>query len=229
MMSFQPVLTGAAHTPNSPGKMQFPCFGLRDHAVEVAPWAAAEVGWRLCRDDCDGDGGLLRPIARHASPQMNLEIPISSRSQSAASTISGQLGAWLLRYVFSRGASLISSTGVILRREPESVRTLPGRCCALVGRSLSAWLAKPLDGWFSPEETRNELLLSEAITVSFRLGSWFVGVMWGQFSGSLGSLFTGERVIRYGPRPLRERLRGIAAYRSGAARASQRPSPSRPS
>ena len=50
-VSFQPVLTGAAHTPNGPGKVQFACFGLRDHAVEVATWAAAEMGWRLCRDD----------------------------------------------------------------------------------------------------------------------------------------------------------------------------------
>src|SRR5277367_554711 len=122
-----------------------------------------------------------RPIVRHASPQMYLEIPISSRSQSAASTISGQLGAWLLRYVFSRGASFTSSTGVILRREPESVRTLPGRCCAPVVRSLSAWLANPLDGGVPPGETRNELLLPEAVTVSVRLRNWFVVVMCGQF------------------------------------------------
>ena len=48
VVSFQPALTGATHTPNGPGKMQLSSFGLRDHAVEIAAWAAAEVGWRLC-------------------------------------------------------------------------------------------------------------------------------------------------------------------------------------
>lgn len=65
-----------------------------------------------------------RPIARQASPQIDLEIPSSSRSQSAASTISGHRGELSRIYGFNRGTRSISSVGVIFRNEPESVRDL---------------------------------------------------------------------------------------------------------
>ena len=161
-MSFQPVLTGVAHTPNGPGQMQFACFGLGDHAVEVATRAAAEVGWRFCRDDCDGDGGLLPPMARHASAPDEFGIPSSSRSQSAASTDLGPARRLIVEVRLQPRRKLYQ----LHRRNLEEGTEVSSNfarpvLCARRSGSCRRRLPKPLNGWFSPEDTGNRTTFPE--------------------------------------------------------------------
>ena len=78
-------------------RLSSPVFAFATMPWKYPPGVERKCSAGLAETIAMAIAACSRPMARHASPQRDFETPSSPRSQSAASTISGQAGVGVFR------------------------------------------------------------------------------------------------------------------------------------